>query len=316
MRGVNFISRFLVVAAIAAAGMVVHATASAATLTVHCGQKEGITSIGAAIKLLQAHPLLDASNTINVSGNCQENVVIQSLERLTLNAVDGASVSDASGGTLDVIYIDDSRDVSVNGFTVNAGSGSGANNGISCSDYSLCRLSGNTIQGAGNGGFAVFAISNATVDGDLLQNNAFAGLLIRSGSTVRSGGQNRPITARGNGQGINMARQAYANVGVLIQNNSNVGAHAMFNSTMELTGTISGNGSAGAYVHEGSTVRLTNATITGNAGAGVIVQDLSMVSFNGGSVSGNGGIDVACNPLYPVTRGVAGTGGTTNCVEP
>jgi hypothetical protein len=257
------------------------------------------------------------ASTINVSGACHENVVIQSLDRLTLNAVNGASVSDASGGSQDVIFIGDSRDVAINGFSVNAGSGAGVNNGVSCNDYSLCRLSGNTIQGAGNGGFAVFGVSNATVDGDLLQNNAFAGLLIRSGSSVRSGGQARPITARNNGQGINMARQAYANVGVLLQNNSNVGAHAMFNSTMELTGTISGNGSAGTYVHEGSSVRLTNATITDNVGPGVIVQDLSMVSFNGASVTHNGGgMDVACNPQYPATRGVADTGGITNCVEP
>jgi len=75
-------------------------------------------------------------------------------------------------------------------------------------------------------------------------------------------------------------------------------------------------GSASAQVSEGSVARLAG-TITGNGGAGVLIQDLSMVTFNGATVTGNGGgTDVICNPQYPVTRGVADTGGTTNCVEP
>src|SRR5262244_1219400 len=73
----------------------------AATLYVNCGAKEGLHSIGAALRVLQ-RAQEQSPSTINVSGACHENVVIQSLDRLTLNAVNGASVSDASGGTLDV----------------------------------------------------------------------------------------------------------------------------------------------------------------------------------------------------------------------
>jgi hypothetical protein len=184
---------------------------------------------------------------------------------------------------MDVILIQDSRDVSVNGFTIYAGSGPNAN-GIDCSEYSLCRLSGNVVQGAGNGGVAVFAASNVTLDGDTLQNNISAGLLVRTGSTVRSGGQGRPITARNNGQGINMARDTVAAIAVVITNNSNVGALAQFNSTMDLTGSISGNGGAGVLVREASAARLA-ATVSGNTGPGVVIQDLSMVTFNGDAVA-------------------------------
>src|SRR6516225_361325 len=120
----------------------------ATTLNVNCAAKEGLHSIGAALRVLQngeGH----SSSTINVSGACRENVVIQSLDRVTLTAVNGASVSDASGGKLDVIDIFDSRDVSINGFTVNAAwDGVSSANGISCGDWSSCRLSGNLIQGA------------------------------------------------------------------------------------------------------------------------------------------------------------------------
>lgn len=290
-------------------------TVRAATLYVNCSGKVGLTSIGAALKALQ-YSEGHGSSTINVSGACHENLVIQSLDRLTLNAINGASVSDASGGSLDVILIQDSRDVSVNGFTIYAGSGANAN-GVDCSEYSLCRLSGNVIQGAGNGGVAVFGVSNATLDGDTLQNNGSAGLLVRTGSTVRSGGQGRPITARNNSQGINLARDTIAAIAVVITNNSNVGALAQFNSTMDLTGSISGNGSAGVLIREASVARL-GATISGNVGPGVLIQDLSMVTFTGGTVTGNNseGTDVVCNPQYSATRGVADTGAKTNCVEP
>jgi hypothetical protein len=287
---------------------------SGPTLYVNCGGKAGFTTIGSALKALQ-YSEGHGPSTITVSGACHENVLIQSLDRLTLNAVNGASISDASGGNLDVIGIQDSRDVSVNGFTVYAGSGPNAN-GIDCFEYSLCRLSGNVVQGAGLGGVAALGASNLTLDGDTLQNNGGVGLLLRTGSTVRSGGQGRAMIARNNGQGINMARGTVAAIAVVITNNSDVGALAQFNSTMDLTGSISGNGSAGVLVREASASRLA-ATISGNGGPGVQIQDLSMVTFVSGTVTGNGGgTDVICNPQYSATRGVASTGAITNCVEP
>jgi hypothetical protein len=92
-----------------------------------------------------------------------------------------------------------------------------------------------------------------------------------------------------------------------------------FGSTLELFGgSISHNGSVGAEVREGSAARFTSGTaITNNAGPGVLIHNLAMVTFLDSTVTGNGGgTDVACNPQYSATRGVADTGGTTNCVEP
>ena len=293
--------------------LLIGSTAHAATLWVNCGARNGLTSINAALRTLKGSEPRGPV-TINVSGACRENVVVQSLDRLTLTAINGASVSDASGGTLDVIAIFDSRDVAINGFTIN-GTAIDAN-GVSCNDFSSCRLSGNVIQGAGNAGFGVYTQSQATLDGDTLQNNVSVGLQVRSGSTVRAGA--RPFVSRANGQGINIARQAFAFVLAVIENNTNQGVVVGFQSTFELTGSISGNGAVGAHVREGSVARLTNTTISGNAGAGVLVHDLSMVSFNGTTVTGNAGGtgDVVCSPQFPVTSGVASTGGTTNCVEP
>ena len=72
--------------------------AQALTLSVDCSSKERINSIGAALKVLQG-PLGSLPNTINVSGACNENILIQNMDRLTLNAVGGASITDASYGT-------------------------------------------------------------------------------------------------------------------------------------------------------------------------------------------------------------------------
>ena len=70
-------------------------TVRAATLYVNCSGNGPLTSIGAALKAVQ----FAGPSTINVSGACHENVVIRSLDRLTLNAINGASVLDASGAS-------------------------------------------------------------------------------------------------------------------------------------------------------------------------------------------------------------------------
>jgi len=288
-------------------------TVRAATLYVSCGGKGPLTSIGAALKIVQ----FAGPSTINVSGACHENVLVQSLDRVTLNAVNAASISDASGGKFDVISIQDSRDVAVNGFTINAGAGESIN-GITCGDFSICRLSHNVIQGAtgdGGAGLGVFGQAEATLDSDVLQNNSI-GLFMRSGTKVatRAG----PFTSRDNGQGINIGRQAFALITAVVANNSGPGVVVQWQSTLELAnGSISGNGNAGALVTQSSFTKFTNSTISGNAAGGVVVSDLSMVNFAGSTVNGNGGgTDIVCNPQYSATRGVGGTGGTTNCVEP
>ena len=289
-------------------------TAGAAMLFVNCGAKTGLTSIGAALKVVQGA----GPSTIRVSGACRENVVIQGLDRLTLKAVNGASISDASGGMLDVISIDDSWDVAINGFTINAGTGD-AVNGMHCGDFSVCRLSGNLIQGANGGaGLAVFGGAEAALDGDTFQNNAI-GLQSVSGAKVRSGLLGRPVIARNNGQGIRVARGALVNgIEAIVENNSQ-GVVVRFNSTLDLSnGSISNNATVGVDVGEDSAARFTPATITNNGGPGVLIHDLSMVTFDGATVSGNGGgTDVVCEPQFSATRGTADIGGgTTNCVEP
>ena len=70
-------------------------SAQAANLTVNCDRKE---TIHKAVKLLaDSNP--QGPNTISVSGSCRENILIQSMDRLTLITKKGASITDRSNGS-------------------------------------------------------------------------------------------------------------------------------------------------------------------------------------------------------------------------
>jgi hypothetical protein len=281
-------------------------TVRAANLFVNCGGKVGLTSIGAALKVAQ----FAGPSTINVSGGCHENVVIQSLDRLTLNAAPGASITDPSGGNLDVIDIADSRDVSVNNFAI-----SGGVYGISCLDRSLCRLNGNSVQGANTSGVGIF-FSQADVIGGILRNSA-TGLSVFNGSEAKAQG----VTIQNNGTGIEIRTHSFLNTDSTISGNSGSGVFAHFNATMHCLGcTISGNGDHGVIIRQNSTVRFAGATVTGNVGGGVLLSEESSTFFgNGGNVTGNpGGLDVSCGASGTSAKFATANinGGTTNCVEP
>jgi Right handed beta helix region len=292
--------------------------AHALTLHVNCGQQTGLTTIGAAIKVVQS---FEESRpvTVLIGGQCRENVVIRGIDRLTLTGVNGASISDASGGKLDVIYVQDSRDVSINAFTINAGAdGVSGSNGVNCDDVSVCRLSHNVIQGALDGfGFLVNGEAVGRLNGDILQGN-FAGVGVFTSSKVTGDS----FTARNNTDfGIEVERGEAIFNNCTIEMNSADGAFVRGRALFHSNGcSFSKNGRDGIRVLHSSFTRVRTAIVTANAGAGVFLQDLSMAHFDPPStVTGNhGGTDVVCGPQYTATRGALTNigGGTTNCVEP
>jgi len=289
------------------------AAAQAQTLRVNCNSKKGLTHISQAIKILQGDES-HGSSTILVSGTCNENVVIQSLDNLTLTAQGGASINDSSGGNANVIDIGDSRRVSISGFTINGGA-----NGVVCFDASLCRFSGNTVQGSANYGVIVNE-SQATFNGDTLQNNGGRGLSVIDRGTADAFG----ISVQGNGDGIVLNSGAYIVIGnSTIQNNQRFGILVSNHSTVRcLPCTITSNSNDGVRLQKESEGHFDfgGNTLTGNGGAGVTLLDLSFASFDPGDIiTGNlGGTDVVCNPQFSATRGArTNIGvGTTNCTEP
>ena len=292
--------------------------AKAVDIEINCNRPEGRNnSINGVLARLDPSRVW----TLDVSGTCNENVVIQSFENITLIAKPGASINDPSGGNLDVLDVGDTHEFSLQGFTINGGA-----TGVVCFDYSLCRFSGNTVQGSA--GDAVFVgRARATLQGDTLQTNAGRGLAVVNGSLAVAFG----VTINGNG-----GNGAVANVGstliasnVLSQNNGGAGIRVTSHSTLRLIdSTLTGNPGAGVLVDSSSEVRFdintTGNVITGNGGPGVILRDLSFGFFAGAdNITGNslgnpGGLDVVCAPQFSATRGALTSigGGTTNCTEP
>ncbi len=288
--------------------------AQAANLNVNCDKQETINKV---LRLLaKTNP--QGPNTIFVSGSCKENLVIQSLDRLTLITKTSASISDRSKGTLPVVDIEDSRSVTLQGFTLNGGLG------VDCAAASVCYLQANTVQDAlGQQGVGVNS-SQAFLSGNTIQNNTQRGLTVNLGGQVVSDSD----TFHDNG-----STAAFANTDALftgfncsIVNNGSDGSPAIVatdHSTLRLFScTISGNKGDGVQLKRASEAQFNGPnSVTANSGLGVIVNDLSFAFFDtfGNNITGNlGGTDVLCTPQFSATRGALTSigGGTTNCVEP
>ena len=146
--------------------------AQASTLWVNCGGKGGLSSIGAALKVLQnAEP--QGPNTINVSGACHENLLIKNMDLLTISGSYGASLTDASGGTADVVDIRSSR-VTIIGMTIDGLSGVNYDT-IDCEQAAQCTLIGNTLQGNADV-VGVYVLSSAHIVGGVIQNGTSDGI--------------------------------------------------------------------------------------------------------------------------------------------
>ena len=277
--------------------------AQAANLSVNCDKHE---SISQALRLLaKTNP--QGPSKINVSGTCNDNLVIQSMDRLTLITGNGASITDSSGGSLVVVDIEDSRGVSVQGFTINGGSG-----GIVCNSASICYLTGNTIQdGVGDGVF-VNGSSHAFLESNVIQNAGNRGSSVTGDSQMLSSND----VFQGNaaaGVGLFGSYFEASNFNVL---NNAIGLVAGSSTVLLHGGTISGNVGDGMVLRANASVAFFGPAITGNGGNGVHLEDGAFAGFVAANVTGNSsGLDVDCEPQFPITRFVDRIGGVTNCVE-
>src|SRR5271168_5127504 len=164
----------------------------ASTLWVNCAGKGGFNSIGAALKVLQNSEFHEPS-TINVSGACRENLLINNMDLLTIAGSKGASITDASGGTADVVDIRHSR-VTIMGMTIDGLTGINYD-AVDCEQMSQCTLVGNTIQGDADV-VGVYNLSSALIVGGVIQNGTSDGIFTQ-GDVVAAG-----VTIQGNPVGV------------------------------------------------------------------------------------------------------------------
>jgi Right handed beta helix region len=278
--------------------------AQAANQEVNCDKRE---TIHKTLRLLaKTNP--QGPNTVSVSGSCNENILIQNMDRLTLIAKEGASITDRSGGSLAVVDIEDSHSVTVQGFTINGGA-----QGILCSTASVCYLTGNTIQGPGHFGVNVLRGSRAFLESNVIQNWGRGAFIDRSAEVFSS---NDVFQGNGGSAIVVLNRSYFESLNSSLDNNG-VGIEAGGSGVFLGGGTISGNSSDGIRVLAASEAIFSGPTITANGGVGVQVLDGSFAAFLAASITGNlSGLDVDCEPQFPMTRFVDRTGGITNCVEP
>jgi parallel beta helix pectate lyase-like protein len=191
------------------------------------------------------------------------------------------------------------------------------NDGLEVNGNSKVTATGSIIQyngsltGSTNGPHSsgIFAGSNSQVfingRGSLVQYNADRGIVATGLSQVLLGGRGTIIQGNGT-KGILVIAGSHLQVnssGTVIQDNGSVcpldptcgGIFATQDSTVVLTGTISGNHGSGVSVQQGSNVQLNNATVSNNTGDGVHIQWLSIGDFgSGNTIIGNGGASIFC----------------------
>ncbi|HEX8801424.1 MAG TPA: right-handed parallel beta-helix repeat-containing protein [Terriglobales bacterium] len=278
------------------------------TIKVDCNKKG---SIGAML----AH-LSQIGNTrgvtISVTGTCKENVTIIGFDHLVLQGVSkgtqhSPTLEDASNGTAAVVFVVNSYDVTLQGFTINGGSP-----GVGCVQDSFCTLYLNTIQQSFSEGVRVARASAILLNNSILD-NAARGVSAVNGSKLHT--ISNTISNNSGGGGIFVFSDSYVfSENDTIQSNP-VGILGQSGSVLRLGGvTISDNIGDGVRLESSSTASFGANVVTRNGHNGVAIYDLSFASFNGDNVSGNlGQPDVACYPQFSATRGAGTVGGTTNC---
>src|ERR1039458_4196624 len=203
--------------------------------------------------------------TITFSGTCKESVSISNFERLTLVGKPGALIEGASKNVDPAIAIGTSHFVVLQGFTVTGGVA-----GIWCVEYSVCLLTGLTVQNATGEGVR-FARSEGLVDTTVIQNNGYRGLMLVNGGKALV----NVATIQGNAaEGVTVVSGSNLTMqNSTIQNNSSIGVRAILGSAVRLyDNTISGNGASGVSLEGQSNGSMeqsnTGNLITGNNGNG------------------------------------------------
>jgi hypothetical protein len=322
-------SRFRTTACASAALLLLASTAQATTLWVNCSSKAGLTSINAALKVLQGSESRGAA-TINVSGACHENVQIRDTDRLTING-GNASVSDTTNGVIETIGIYRSTGITISGLTILGGS-----DGISVGT-AMANLVGITARGAVYNGVGVYPGGNVVVNGAMLEDNGNAGLGVFGGDVNAIG-----VTSQGNWDGFVVDRgrgqfrasdPAYdggsASVPAIISGNNDVGVVALHNGEVTCSSCqVTGNHAGGISLDLGSSATFRRVwltaggaaapfTITDNGGPGVAIGDLSSADFpfdSNTTIRRNAGpSQIMCNAATSVTRRARGFDPGTNC---
>lgn len=184
--------------------------------------------------------------------------------------------------------------------------------GLDVFDGSTVILRRTTIQNnadvqAGTVGVFISRESDVVLQGgNLIQNNATIGIVVRLVSTLVFGGA--PNTVQGhqaNGIVVQGGSHLQVNNASVVQGNGAAcpqdpmcgGISATQNSTVEMpSGTVTDNQGSGISVQQGTNLHLAGATVSNNTGDGVRIQRISIGDFSpGNNITGNGRFNIFCD---------------------
>jgi len=208
-----------------------------------------------------------AGTTFNVSGTCNENIVIwETRERVTLNGVGTPTPTINGTNTNSPTIMVWGQGVTVTGFTI-----SGGQDGIMVYKGGTATINGNTIQYIGRVGINVILNGSATITNNTISNNPSAGIIIQENASARIGFSSTSDTvASGN----------------TIQNNGLTGIYVSYLSNARIVGnTISDNTGSGIAVLKLSQADISDNDINHNGLNGITVDANSAVFL--GELSGD-----------------------------
>ena len=267
------------------------------------------------------------ANILNISGNCDEDIVVSGHADLTLVGVDGASITAIAipPSNNSAVSIKGGSKVSLETLTLIGGS-----SGLGCTGGSHCTLLNVSTQG-GRGGIAaqdqstIYILGSASIM-DTTGNGEFGdkpgfGVAAYGASSINV----RPEWATGLDENEPGPTISGHSVGAFIQDGSflrsdnafitdnDTGVHSRRNSTIKVfnntVGSISNNTYDAVVVTQGSTAQI-GAEIHDNGGAGVSIGSLSFAQVFS-TFSGNAGANVACTHSTSVSQDDQNGGGST-----
>ena len=291
----------LAVGLIVTASLLWQTSAQAAVVNVNCGGGGKFTTIAAALTSLDR----SVSNTIQITGTCDETVTVRNFAGLTLQGaagqtavLRGSTTCDASIPRIPALTVLESSDIVLRDIAIWNGDGLAL-------EHSRVKLDGNVKVkwsctfgvDTGRGSFLELSAPDPGHPNIIEQNNAF-GIYARFGSEVVFQGQNE-IRNQGTGiivhQGSRIESNGSADRGVLLIENNGAGISVVGQSVADIFGgaTIRNNKRPGIEAVQDAHVCLMATAggtpeVSNNSGPGIVADTQAKVILLGSRIAGNG----------------------------
>ena len=275
----------------------------AATTSVKCDKK---SLAGVIDKLDKAE-----SNTVNITGDCNEDIVISGHKDLTLIGGDGASITattflpgDEENSTR-VLLIENSH-ITVQTLTINPGLE------VSCASRSTCVFLDVMIHGGHNGVKFRDQSAGDILGSSAIQNSHGYGLGIFTASTVNirpepyeTGNEVGPVISGHPLGGVLVYDNSFLRTNNVTISTNGTGVYAQREGVIKIYGgQVNNNTYEGIAIWRGGSAQI-GSEVSGNGADGVYVGPLSFVQlFGGREILGNLGLSVNCDHSTAVVHGL------------